>query len=201
MGGITTAFFFISLPAIIVFGPPLILGGMWYTRRLRRAARELHDARWSNMGSYHLSFADEPTHSLAARASIPDNAKQRILRALENNEQGISDLLFGQDVISAGDTVAFTPVELMEQDFRADSTGFQQRMELRRYGLIRKDRGSRIANICIVIHSNVAPGSPARMRVELTSISYRPKTFVLDAPSDDSSDSDVVIDVKPKRRR
>lgn len=196
MGGITAAFFFISLPAIIVFGPPLILGGMWYGRRLKRLARELHDARWSNMGSYHLGFVDEPANT--ARDRIPSVARSRVLRALENNEQGFAGLILGQDAEHASESVVFTPVELVEQDFRAGSSGFQQRLELRRYGLAKKG-GSRIANVTVVLHSDVLGKGQQRMRIELASLGYRPKTIVLDAPSQDSSASDVIIDVTPKK--
>jgi hypothetical protein len=190
---------FIATPLLIIVTPPVVLGLWWYTRRIRNIQNELYNQRWSNMGSYHLAF--EPDDVAAAPNSrIPSKARSRILRALENNENGVASGIgideYDPDELSH---LKFTDVESIVQDFKGSSQGFKEDMEITTYGLISEDTNNRLADIALVVHRNLVT-KKAQMRIEISTLgSYNrpPRTFVLEG-SESDDDEDMVIEVKSK---
>lgn len=192
IAGATAGLFFISVPLLIVFGPPLLLCSWWYTRKLRRFAEQVRMQRWNNMESY-VSFTDKINQVMGLEASHSEQlARNRVFRALEDNEKGIAQGLgvdVDPDTRSIRTRLGFTPIESIQHDIR---TGEQ--LEVVSFGLINKDRQTRLATITMVILTKGVKQSDKKMRVEVTGSGYLGKSYVLEG----FDNNDVVINVKAK---
>lgn len=199
MAGSAALIFFVATPLLIILAPPVFLGIWWYGRKLRKIQKELYEQRWSKMGSNHLTF--DPPYDLftGASSSIPDKSRDRIMKALANNENGVSGTLgYGYD--EDLNQLKFTDVESINQDFRGSSQGFQEELEISTYGLVDVVRNRRIANVTVTSHRDVSSGK-AKMHIELQSLGNMPTIFEFDGNTTASqSDEDVVIEVGKNNR-
>jgi hypothetical protein len=188
---------FISLPILIIAGPPIVIGLWLYSRRMRKIANEIYRQRWNNMGSYHLAFVDDtPTdgYGQQRRMGEPERiAKERVMKAMDNNEQNMASQLGVRAHNGIYPRLTFTDVEMMQRDFKASSQGMQERMEIRSLGLIDQETRRRIADVTIVVHSNSSDQTHKRMRIEVTGAGYNAPNFILDGTP---QNEDVVIEIK-----
>lgn len=176
---------FLAPALVVIFAPPLIMGWIYYRRRLRQLKQALHDQRWSDMSSYSFNY-DGPGQGAAASESIPYAAKSRIYNAIERNEQDL-----GRFIGEQPDAVTYTPVESLYQDFKSSNTGHTETIQIQQFGMLNSSR-RRVATVSLVVLGE--PESQSRkMRIEITPL--RGKAVVL-TNVDHDDDSNVIIDVK-----
>ncbi|ANB10965.1 hypothetical protein AWJ20_3759 [Sugiyamaella lignohabitans] len=230
VAGTAAGFFFISVPLLIICGPPLALGLWLYTRRMKRIANELYHQRWNNLGSYHLTFEDQldqtaksqnPADDLftilmnkagGATSDAERIARDRILDAVESDEQNLAGLLNIKNQRDI-DNLGLTGLEGIQQDFRGSSQGFQEKMEIRTLGLVDKAQSPprRLANVTLVIQSDGYRNKKMRVELEVLAGYLRSsERIILDANpvGDKSSGSqsssyaqDTIIEVDPSHYR
>lgn len=199
IAGATATVFFIGVPILIIFGPPLMLGAWWYTRKLRRLASQLKLQRWNTVESdSYFSFTDKINRAMGIEASHSEQlARNRVLRAVEDNEQSIAEGLGLGTGFDAGGyntsesirRLGFTPVESIQHDVRNDD-----QMEVVSFGLVDKPSQARIATVNMVVWSRGIKSGNKRMRVEVKTSGLWPRTYVLEGFNND----DVVINVRAK---
>ncbi|KAA8902877.1 hypothetical protein TRICI_005801 [Trichomonascus ciferrii] len=198
MAGSAAVLFFVATPLLIIITPPLCLGLWWYGRKLRQIQKALYDERWGKMGAYHFTSAEDLFGGQLNNNNIPDKARDRVFKALVNNENGIAGTLgYGYDE-GAFNQLKFTDVESIHQDFKGSTQGFQEEMEISTYGLIDVINDERIANVTVISQRQVASGK-AKMRIEVQSLGSRPVEFVFNGNDDTISDEDVIIEVGSKK--
>lgn len=197
VAGTAAVLFFVAAPLLIIAAPPLCLGLWWYGRKLRRIQKALYDERWGKMGAHHFTAAEDLFGGQLDN-SIPDKARNRIFKALVNNENGMAGTLgYGQDE-DAFNQLKFTDVESIHQDFKGSTQGFQEEMEISTYGLIDVINDERIANVTVISQRQLA-SRKAKMRIEVQSLTPRPVEFVFNGNDDTASDEDVIIEVNSKK--
>lgn len=197
MAGTAALLFFVATPLLIIITPPLCLGLWWYGRKLRQIQKDLYDERWGKMGSYHFTSAEDLFGS-QLRNNIPEKARNRIFKALVNNESGIAGTLgygYNEDAFNQ---LKFTAVESIHQDFKGSTQGFQEEMEISTYGMIDVLNDERIADITVISQRQVSSGK-SKMRIEVQSIGPRQVDFVFNGNDDTISDEDVIIEVGRKQ--
>lgn len=208
MAGTAAVLFFVATPLLIIATPPLVLGMWWYSRRVRKIAKELYDQRWTQMAENHLKFRPSASDDIFRDVAntmfqggekIPTRARHRVLAALMGDEQGIAT-----DLGYAGSTkdyqFRFTDVESIEQDFRASSMGFQEDLEMSSYGLLEVTESGyeqRLADVVVFLQRD-AGRQEAKLRIEVRTKDGR--TYVFDGGDEASDPNDVIIDVSDTAR-
>lgn len=182
MGAALTVFLAPAL--VILFAPPLIMGWIYYRRRLSQLKKALRDQRWADMGSYNLAFDDAAAGS-SPQDSIPYTAKSRIYNAIERNEQNLAS-----SIGAPPDSIKYTGVESLYQDFKTSNTGMTETIQIQQFGILSAN-GRRLGTVSLVVLGDPAAKSK-KMRIEINPA--RGKTVVL-TNIDNDDDSNVIIDV------
>ncbi|PRT55899.1 hypothetical protein B9G98_03519 [Wickerhamiella sorbophila] len=183
MGAALTVFLAPAL--VIIFAPPLIMGWIYYRRRLNQLKRALNDQRWADMSSYNLTFEDASAGG-SPIDSIPYPAKSRIYNAIQHNEQNLAS-----SIGVPPDSIKYTGVESLYQDFKTSNSGLTETIQIQQFGIL-SPNGRRLGTVSLVVLGDPAARSK-KMRIEINPA--RGKTVVL-TDIDNDDDSNVIIDVK-----
>lgn len=175
-----TALFWILAPGFILFVlPPVLVGSFMLWRRIRQAQSLLYDQRWKDIASYHL-FKDGTQR---VNEVIPYEIRSRIYDALVDNEQDLGNILGNP----SEESIQYTNLESLSQDFRASFGSIAENMVVEQYGMV-GPMGDRLATVNLIL---IKDGNEEKYRIEITP-NGSSNTFVLDG----GSPNDEVIDVK-----